>query len=269
MVRKVVEAQCGILFDDEAITRAGIPTSTILCPAFATSDFVVEPADLATGSPPSTIKQKKIQPTLHFFTEPKGKREALKQNANAAATEPTASEPSGIKPVQSVTESSAKVVFGAGTKTGLSGGSPGVSHSKDAKGKEKEAEKSRRSEESEASVATQSSTGTEIDAMQPIDDELTKDKLWWILEILPTNYTWQDGQGRWHSKWGYVLSCFTIGWSTLTDLPTINRLHLGRGRNIPDLHPNFHESVKERMESKELNYKPRATWTPKSEVYVS
>ena len=47
------------------------------------------------------------------------------------------------------------------------------------------------------------------------------------------------------------------------------RFHLGKGRHIPDGQPKFHESVKERMQDKELNYKPRAVWKANTECYVS
>lgn len=40
------------------------------------------------------------------------------------------------------------------------------------------------------------------DALQPIHDELQLDKFWWLLEIIPTEYSWQDGAGLWHNKWG-------------------------------------------------------------------
>lgn len=35
------------------------------------------------------------------------------------------------------------------------------------------------------------------DAVQPITDELYKNALWWILEILPTSFTFQNPQGKW------------------------------------------------------------------------
>lgn len=40
------------------------------------------------------------------------------------------------------------------------------------------------------------------DALQPIHDELQLNKAWWLLEIVPTDYSWQDGKGVWHTKWG-------------------------------------------------------------------
>ena len=48
------------------------------------------------------------------------------------------------------------------------------------------------------------------------------------------------------------------------------RFHCGKGRKIPeDIHPQFHESVKHRMEYAPLNYKPRAIWKAGTETYVS
>ena len=40
------------------------------------------------------------------------------------------------------------------------------------------------------------------DAMQPIHDQLRLDPAWWLLEVVPTDYAWQDGTGLWHRKWG-------------------------------------------------------------------
>jgi len=87
----------------------------------------------------------------------------------------------------------------------------------------------------------------QADALEPIHDELKLTRLWWILEILPLYYTWQDAQGVWRSSYG-------INW--------------GRGRQIEDVQPKFHASVKERMEAQALAYTPKATWTAGSEIYV-
>ena len=40
------------------------------------------------------------------------------------------------------------------------------------------------------------------DALQPITYELSKKPLWWILELLPTTYTFQDMQGKWVTTFG-------------------------------------------------------------------
>jgi hypothetical protein len=45
-------------------------------------------------------------------------------------------------------------------------------------------------------------------------------------------------------------------------------IHLGRGRVINDPAPNFHVTVRARMQDKSLKYTPRAKWTKGAEVYV-
>jgi hypothetical protein len=46
------------------------------------------------------------------------------------------------------------------------------------------------------------------DALQPIHDQLKIDPLWWILEILPMTYTWQEACGAWKSSFGCVKNCW-------------------------------------------------------------
>jgi hypothetical protein len=36
------------------------------------------------------------------------------------------------------------------------------------------------------------------DALAPLDDQLKKTPIWWILEILPVIYSYQDEKGAWH-----------------------------------------------------------------------
>ncbi|KIM40908.1 hypothetical protein M413DRAFT_445679 [Hebeloma cylindrosporum] len=85
-----------------------------------------------------------------------------------------------------------------------------------------------------------------IDAVQPIHDELKIDPLWWLLEIIPLHFSWQDADGVWHRDWNF---------------------HLGRGRTIVDPQPNFHITVKTRMTSA-LKYTPKAKWKAGTEVYL-
>ncbi|EEB98525.1 hypothetical protein MPER_01948, partial [Moniliophthora perniciosa FA553] len=40
------------------------------------------------------------------------------------------------------------------------------------------------------------------DAFMPLHDELKTNPLWWILEIVPLTYYWQDKDGRWHKYLG-------------------------------------------------------------------
>lgn len=85
------------------------------------------------------------------------------------------------------------------------------------------------------------------DALAPLFDELQLQKAWWLLEIIPLPFAWQDARGKWHKKWS---------------------LHLGKGRVIPYQHPNFHSSVKERMDYAPLKYKPRALYRHDQVVFV-
>lgn len=87
----------------------------------------------------------------------------------------------------------------------------------------------------------------DLDAVQPYYDQLKADWLWWILEILPLTYTYQDGKGKWHRRIGF---------------------HMGRGRHIPNTKPNFHQTVKTRIEDTALKYKPAAKWYEGTQNYV-
>lgn len=42
------------------------------------------------------------------------------------------------------------------------------------------------------------------DALEPLHDELKLNPLWWLLEIIPLQFSWQDAQGVWHREWRYV-----------------------------------------------------------------
>ncbi|KAI0248360.1 hypothetical protein BJV78DRAFT_1131681 [Lactifluus subvellereus] len=85
------------------------------------------------------------------------------------------------------------------------------------------------------------------DVVQPVDDELRANPAWWILEILPMSYAFQDAQDKWTTRWS---------------------VNLGRGRSLPQ-NPSFHESVRIRMGDAKLKYKPRARYTRGTETYVS
>lgn len=45
-------------------------------------------------------------------------------------------------------------------------------------------------------------SGIDEDYKQPIHDSLKQTPLWWILEVLPMRYAWQDSDCQWHRKWG-------------------------------------------------------------------
>ncbi|KAL0567603.1 hypothetical protein V5O48_014390 [Marasmius crinis-equi] len=89
-----------------------------------------------------------------------------------------------------------------------------------------------------------------LDATMPLHDQLKLkggNVLWWILEVIPFHYSWQDAKGVWHTTW---------------------EANLGRGRKIEDEHPKFHVTVRERMEDQNLKYKPDAIWKQGTEVFV-
>ncbi|KAF8492760.1 hypothetical protein F5888DRAFT_871864 [Russula emetica] len=48
------------------------------------------------------------------------------------------------------------------------------------------------------------------DALQPITDELFKNPLWWILEMIPTSYTFQNTQGKWVTSFGQLDSISVV-----------------------------------------------------------
>lgn len=90
----------------------------------------------------------------------------------------------------------------------------------------------------------------EIDALETIHDDLTgtfKERLWWLLEILPMTQTWQDSKGVWHKSFGW-------NW--------------GRGRVIHTPSPKFHHTAKLRMASNK-QYSPKAKWEEGTEEYVT
>lgn len=86
------------------------------------------------------------------------------------------------------------------------------------------------------------------DAVQPIHDRLKEQPFWWLLEIIPTNFTYQSVvTNQWVSKWS---------------------IHLGRGRFVPP-DAQFHESVKYRMDDDALKYTPRARYRQSTVTYVT
>ncbi|KAH9947605.1 hypothetical protein B0H21DRAFT_323664 [Amylocystis lapponica] len=100
---------------------------------------------------------------------------------------------------------------------------------------------------SSASAPLNPAAQESLDALQPIHDELIIHPLWWLLEVVPLSYAYQDMNGVWHNSWS---------------------INFGRGRIIPEKQPKFHITVKERMGDQALKYTPRARWVHGSEVYV-
>jgi len=42
------------------------------------------------------------------------------------------------------------------------------------------------------------------DVLTDIHDQLKSRPIWWILELMPMKFTWQEADGTWKSKWGYA-----------------------------------------------------------------
>jgi uncharacterized protein (DUF2235 family) len=74
-----------------------------------------------------------------------------------------------------------------------------------------------------------------LDCTAPIHDSL-KYPNWWLFEILPLSWTWQDAKGNWYRQW---------------------RPNLARGRYVEG-NPILHHSVRQRMADAKLAYKPKA-----------
>ena len=43
-----------------------------------------------------------------------------------------------------------------------------------------------------------------VDALQPLDSELKYQPMWWILELLPLSYVYQDEHCVWHRNYRSV-----------------------------------------------------------------
>jgi hypothetical protein len=71
------------------------------------------------------------------------------------------------------------------------------------------------SQTSESSAASGRKNGNHANGhgtaeMWPIDQDVVTDshdmlklrKVWWMLELLPTKYAWQEASGKWDATWG-------------------------------------------------------------------
>ena len=99
-----------------------------------------------------------------------------------------------------------------------------------------------------ASISTSEETGgsthsdvNQREALEPMDDRLSKQRLWWLLEIIP----FLSPRQKVGKAWGP---------------------HFGRGRDLSDKRPVFHKSVEIRMEK--LHYTPKAKYAIGQEYYV-
>ncbi|KAA1469715.1 hypothetical protein DENSPDRAFT_638958 [Dentipellis sp. KUC8613] len=200
MVREVMLAQCGILFDDAALSKWNIPTTVV--DAF-------KPKRSSSEQKRASGEHKK-QTSLHDYIKPPA-------TANGKGKENGASNGNGNGKARLSVDGKTRVSVDGKARISVDETVPA-----DDKGHEAE------------------------DVVQPINDELKLAPLWWLLEIVPTKYAWQDPSGKWITKWSF---------------------HLGRGRWVPS-DPVFHESVKQRMDDPALKYTPRARYKLGTETYV-
>lgn len=87
-----------------------------------------------------------------------------------------------------------------------------------------------------------------VDAMKRMGNQLKVNVFWWLLEIIPTYYVWQNEQDEWVGGWSF---------------------NMGRGRKVPsNPRPLFHESVRTRIRDPYLDYLPGARYERGIEEYV-
>jgi len=64
----------------------------------------------------------------------------------------------------------------------------------------------------------------EQDVLADIHDQLKAQPLWWILELLPAKFRWQETDGTWRSKIGYALTNTTLSGSNELSLACVDTL---------------------------------------------
>lgn len=178
MVSEVVLAQCGVQFDEEALKRANLIASAF---------------DVAQGQ--LTLTPRLRTPALY---------------PDSSQADPTSDAENGNG------NGAAGLHLHPSTKSRASkrSASPGPIAKRKAKEKEVEV---RESDDSERSATTDDNADTtpvdpsvNQDWAQPVHDELSINKAWWLLEILPTGTTYQAKNGKWRTKWRYVLYCYFL-----------------------------------------------------------
>ncbi len=137
MVREVVQAQCGIAFDEAALVRANIPESIFRGVGFPL--------------PPQTIISH--TPRHHKLVAP----EEEGTSSSSAERSDSADPPLKIQPPLAPSDQSGD-----------------------------------------------DSLDASADAVQPTHDAFKSSPAWWLLEIVPISYPWQQASGQWKNIWWYV-----------------------------------------------------------------
>ncbi|KAL7280019.1 hypothetical protein ACG7TL_006433 [Trametes sanguinea] len=107
------------------------------------------------------------------------------------------------------------------------------------------------------------------DALAPLHDMLKSNPTWWLLEIVPTWYKVQQPDGTWKTKWWWVLLILgSPSGGACFEGPLQADRDASLGSIWADTPPNFHVTVRERMQDPSLKYTPRAKYAQGKEVYV-
>lgn len=131
MVEQIILSQCGIMFDEEALERVGMPLSSFPIPQMppVAKDPTCESQLMPGKAGPSTVSDD-VVPL------------AVEEPSPVPSSPPT--DPPTLPPPQNPET---------------------------------------------------------CDALAPMFDELQIKKSWWLLEILPLPFSYQDAHGKWHNKW--------------------------------------------------------------------
>ena len=261
MLREIVKAQCGILFDNSALKRMGIPQSTFyLSSAFRefkpkshyhSHQFSSSCPCGAPHSPKELSTFLRRRRALSGSTEvwsPGGDQgfdmgvvqeepdEDSDSNSDAVSTA-VAPDYLRSKSIFDLYTKARDFVYSNQQPANADGNCTFADHYKMS------------SEELDAEDAI----------LGNMHDELYRQPLWWILELLPVRRSWQQPQGVWHhSYWSVAPLVSQNCWSNLT-LHSLHfrRPNVFRPRHLPapDYQPHVHHTVLLRRQV--LGYEPK------------
>ena len=261
MLREIVKAQCGVLLDNAALKRMGVPRSTFyLSSAFR--EFKLKSSHLGhefssscpCGTPQSPKELSTFlrrRPILSGSTEvwsPGGDQgfdmgvvqeepDDVDDSISDAVSTAVAPNYLQSKSILDLYTKARDFVSSINQPTNADGECTFVDHYK------------------------MSSEGLDAEdaILGNMHDELYRQPLWWILEVLPVRRSWQQPQGVWnHSYWSVSLLESRKCWSNLTlHSLHLHRPNLFRARHLPapDYQPHVHHTVLLRRQV--LGYEPK------------
>lgn len=215
MVRQVVLSQCGINFDNEALLRAKIPNAVFTGVGFPVTPPGSNRPSTTGPRPNSAARQTQLHaenPLMLVVPDEQGAATSIvisasgarsasesgKEPGSAATTDPNPFSSPKQKAVELASENSVHTHTDSEiNETGVNG--------KDSNGSSAFSATRMARPTSRTGVTPLSSVISDpLDVVSPIHDELKLNPLWWLLEIVPTGYSYQDGKGMWKKKIGYV-----------------------------------------------------------------